>query len=32
MLDLLIINGTCPDYKAGKMIKKNVGIRDYMKQ
>lgn len=28
MLDVLIINGTCPDYEAGKMVKKNVGIKD----
>lgn len=27
MLDLLIINGTCPDFGAGKMVKRNVGIQ-----
>ena len=26
MFDLLIINGTCPDYEAGEMVQKNIGI------
>ena len=28
MLDLLIINGSCPDYEAGEMIQKNIGVKD----
>ena len=28
MLDLLIINGTCPDYEAGEMVKKHIGIQN----
>lgn len=28
MLDLLIIGGSCPDYQLGKMVKRNIGIRD----
>ena len=28
MLDLLIINGTCPDYEAGAMVQKNIGLKD----
>ena len=28
MLDLLIINGSCPDYEAGEMIQKNIGLKD----
>ena len=28
MLDLLIINGTYPDYGKNKMIAANVGIKD----
>ncbi len=28
MLDLLIINGSCPDYEAGEMKQKNIGLKD----
>ena len=28
MLDLLIINGSCPDYEAGEMVQKNIGLKD----
>ena len=28
MLDLLIINGTCPDYEAGAMVQKNIGLKN----
>ena len=28
MLDLLIINGSCPDYEAGEMVQKNIGVKD----
>lgn len=28
MLDLLIINGTCPDFEAGEMIPKNIGLKN----
>ena len=28
MLDLLIINGSCPDYEAGEMGQKNIGLKD----
>ena len=28
MFDLLIINGLCPDYEAGQMVQKNIGLKD----
>ena len=28
MFDLLIINGLCPDYEAGQMGQKNIGLKD----
>lgn len=28
MFDLLIVNGVCPDYKKGEMVRADIGIRD----